>query len=95
MPVFLVIVAVSALCFSEAVAMCRHPDRSFLLLLKSDRAAQAVGSAWWVFSVAVSLPDGNVLGGALFGLLSACIVGCTVATARRARARRRASRRTT
>ncbi|WP_331743066.1 hypothetical protein [Kitasatospora sp. NBC_01300] len=95
MSVFLSIIDISALCFSEAVAVRRHPDRSFLLLLRNDRVALAVVLVWRLFSVAVSVPDGNILGGSLFGLLSACVVGCTVATARRARARRRVARHTT
>ncbi|MER7672280.1 hypothetical protein ABTY61_28000 [Kitasatospora sp. NPDC096128] len=91
MSVFLPIFVVSALCVSEAVAMRRRPDRSFLLLLKNDRAALAVGLLWWGFAIAVSIPDGNALGGALFGFLSACVVGCIVATIRRNRSRRRAA----
>ncbi|MEU8512911.1 hypothetical protein AB0C76_15165 [Kitasatospora sp. NPDC048722] len=95
MSVFLPIFIVSALGLSEAVVMRRRPDRSFLLLLKNDRAALAVGSLWWVFAIAVSVPDGKALGGALFGFLSACVVAGTVATLRRNRSRRRAARRTT
>ncbi|MEV7602849.1 hypothetical protein AB0O91_36320 [Kitasatospora sp. NPDC089797] len=95
MSVFLPILVISALCVSEAVAIRRRPDRSFLLLLKNDRAALVVGALWWVFAIAVSIPDGNAAGGALFGFLSACVVGCTVATLRRNRARRHAARRTT
>ncbi|MEU4116432.1 hypothetical protein AB0F71_18280 [Kitasatospora sp. NPDC028055] len=87
MSVFLPLLVIVALATAEAAALRRHSERSVLLLLKKDRAALIVGAAWWVFATAVSVPGGSVLGGALFGFLSACIVGCTVATLRRARAR--------
>lgn len=88
------IAIIAALAISEAVAIRRRPERSFVLLVTKDKVALLVVAAWWIYAVAVSIPDGNLFGGALFGFLSACLVGTLVATVRRTIARRRVTRST-
>lgn len=77
----------------ETFAYHRHPRRSVFRSVNGDRVAVTVGLLWWTLAVGVSwVNDNDPLGGAVYGLLSASIIGCLVAMARRQITRWRDSR---
>ncbi|MGW8379000.1 hypothetical protein [Streptomyces sp. ODS28] len=88
---WLVAIAVLAIAL-ETFVYFRNPRRSVVRSVNGDGPAVVVGLLWWACAVGVSwVNDGDPLGGAVYGLMGAAIIGSLVAMVRRGISRRRRS----